>query len=342
MNKTVVLTGATGYIGSHMFAELLGNGFNVVGVDDLSNSSIAVLPRIGQVCGVRPTFEKLDIRNTDSLIELLNRTRPDSVLHFAGVKSVKESVLNPHKYYDTNVGGTLSLLHAMRHCRVNKLVFSSSCTVYGQPSAIPVDEHSPLKPLNAYGYSKLFAEQMITDVADAHPEFCAISLRYFNPIGAHPSGLIGEAPSKTPDNLLPYIVEVAAGKRPSLSVFGDDYPTDDGTCVRDYIHVMDLVSGHLHALRRLDSLQGTETINLGTGRGYSVLQVVNTFKEANGVDIPHGIKARRPGDAASMFANPAKAESLLKWKAQRSLREMCVDHWRWGQNMLATDDFDYS
>ena len=329
MARTVLVTGGAGYIGSHTTLELLGAGHDVVVVDNLSNSSAESLSRVAQICGREPTFVELDVRDRKSLAQVFAAHRIDAVIHFAALKAVGESTQVPLKYYENNVGGTLALLEVMRAHRVHKLVFSSSATVYGDPASVPVDESAPLSATNPYGRTKLMMEEIMRDLAAAEPDWHIFLLRYFNPVGAHASGRIGEDPRGTPNNLMPYVMQVAAGLRPHVSVFGDDYETPDGTGVRDYIHVVDLAEGHLAALEALSSVDGCEALNLGTGRGFSVLEVLAEVDRAVGGPVPYQVVARRPGDVAACFADPALAERRLGWRARRGLQDMVADHWRW-------------
>ncbi len=324
-----LVTGGLGYIGSHTCVELLGAGHRVTVVDNLSNSKPAVLDRIERIVGKRPGFVPADIRNRAALIEALAGC--DAVIHFAGLKAVGESVSKPIEYYSNNVAGSIALFEAMAQTGVKTLVFSSSATVYGDPHAVPIREHFPLSATNPYGRSKLMIEDMLRDVAKADSAWRIALLRYFNPVGAHVSGQIGEDPNGIPNNLMPFVAQVAVGKLERLSVFGSDYPTPDGTGVRDYIHVVDLARGHLAALGSLERDGGLLTVNLGTGRGYSVLEIVAAFEQASGRSVPYRIAPRRAGDIAVCYADPALAEQLLAWRAERDLATMCVDAWRWQQ-----------
>lgn len=331
--KTIVLTGGAGYIGSHTCVELAAHDADVVVVDNMSNSSTAVFSRLEQIIGRPVRFHHCDIRDAAALEDVLRKERPQAVIHFAGLKAVGESVARPLAYYDNNVTGTLCLLRAMQSAGVTRLVFSSSATVYGDPASVPIREDFPLSATNPYGRSKLMIEEILGDLCAADPHWRVALLRYFNPVGAHASGLIGEDPRGVPNNLMPYIAQVAVGKLQQLSIFGGDYPTVDGTGVRDYIHVTDLARGHVAALAALD--ERTETgpmvVNLGTGRGYSVLEAVKAFEEASGRSIPHAIVDRRPGDIAACYADPTRAEVILGWRAELGLRRMCEDAWRWQQ-----------
>jgi len=325
----ILVTGGTGYIGSHACVALLAAGHEVTAIDNLSNSRIEVVDRIGQIAGRRPAFRQGDVRDHEFLHAVFSQSPVDAVIHFAGLKSVGESVAQPLSYYDCNVGGTLALCAVMNDVGVKTLIFSSSATVYGDPQSVPIREDAPRSTTNPYGASKLMIEDMLADLARSDGAWRIARLRYFNPVGAHESGLIGEAPSGIPNNLMPYVAQVASGQRERLSVYGGDYPTPDGTGVRDYIHVMDLAEGHLAALDYLAGQCGLLTVNLGTGRGYSVLEMVRSFEEASGRPVPYSIVARRPGDIAACYADPALAEKLLGWKARRGIDDMCRDAWRW-------------
>jgi UDP-glucose 4-epimerase len=328
----ILVTGGTGYIGSHTALALLQRGFDVVVLDNLCNSAAESLARVAQIANRAPEFVEGDIRNRALLTRLFAQHSIHAVLHFAGLKAVGESVTQPLRYYDNNVYGTLTLLEAMADAGVRRFVFSSSATVYGQPSQMPISEDCPLGlPTNPYGRSKLIIEDILRDLAAADPGWQIALLRYFNPVGAHESGLIGEGPNGIPNNLLPYITQVAVGKLPELAVFGNDYPTRDGTGVRDYIHVMDLAEGHLRALQALQTLSGAHVWNLGTGQGYSVLEMVRAFEAASGCRIPYRIAPRRSGDIATCYADASKAARELGWKASRGLPEMMRDAWRWQQ-----------
>jgi UDP-glucose 4-epimerase len=328
----ILVTGGTGYIGSHTALALLLRGFDVVVLDNLCNSAAESLARVAQIANRAPEFVQGDIRDPALLTRLFAQHSIHAVLHFAGLKAVGESVTEPLRYYDNNVHGTLTLLQAMADAGVRRFVFSSSATVYGQPSQMPISEDCPLgQPTNPYGRSKLIIEHMLRDLAAADPGWQIALLRYFNPVGAHESGLIGEDPNGIPNNLLPYITQVAVGKLPELVVFGNDYPTPDGTGVRDYIHVMDLAEGHLQALQALQTLTGAHVWNLGTGQGYSVLEMVHAFEAASGCRIPYRIASRRSGDIATCYADASKAARELGWKASRGLPEMMRDAWRWQQ-----------
>ncbi|PKG95512.1 UDP-glucose 4-epimerase GalE [Pseudomonas sp. Choline-3u-10] len=326
----ILVTGGAGYIGSHAVLELLLAGHEVLVLDDLSNSSKVALDRVEHLAGRTLQFIKGDVRNR-SLLKALFASYPiTAVLHFAGLKAVGESVREPLRYYETNVSGSIALCQAMAEAGVFKLVFSSSATVYGDSPKMPITENCPTGiPTNPYGQSKLMAENVLKGLAESDPRWSIALLRYFNPIGAHESGLIGEDPNGIPNNLLPYMLQVAVGRRKQLNVYGADYPTPDGTGVRDYIHVVDLAKGHLKALERLDLVRGVSTWNLGTGRGYSVRQMITAFEEVIGRPLPYVFKARRPGDAAQCWSDPSKASDDLGWKAERDLLVMLTDAWRW-------------
>lgn len=325
---TILVTGGAGYIGSHTCLELLQAGHQVLVFDNFSNGHPEALKRIEQLAGRRLTLVRGDIRDQDAVEAALRQHGCTAVVHFAGLKAVGESVEQPLRYYDNNVVGTQRLLTAMYNCGVNTIVFSSSATVYGDPQRLPLAEDHPLSATNPYGRSKLFIEDMLRDLYRANPDWRIAILRYFNPVGAHASGRIGENPLGTPNNLMPFVAQVAIGRRDFLNVWGGDYATADGTGVRDYIHVVDLALGHLKALQRLDVPQCTE-INLGTGNGYSVLEVVKAFEVASGRAVPYRISPRRAGDVAACYADPSYAERFLGWKAQRGLADMCRDHWNW-------------
>ena len=329
----ILVTGGAGFIGSHTVVELMEAGYEPVILDNLDNADERVLGRIERITGKKPVFYKGDIRDRAMLQRIFETERIESVIHFAGLKAVGESVSKPWEYYDNNITGTLTLVDEMRKHGVKNIIFSSSSTVYGDPDAVPVTEESPKKACtNPYGWTKSMLEQILSDIQHADPEWNVVLLRYFNPIGAHASGLIGENPNGIPNNLMPYITQVAVGKLPELSVFGDDYPTKDGTGVRDYIHVVDLARGHVKALAKLSPGSGLNIYNLGTGTGYSVLEIVRTFEEVTGEKIPYVIRGRRAGDIAENYASPEKAERELGWKAEYGIREMCADSWRWQKN----------
>ena len=326
----ILVTGGAGYIGSHTCVELIKAGYQVVVVDNLCNSKSSVLDRIATITGVTVPFIQVDLREREQLEKVFVQHRFDAVMHFAGLKAVGESVAEPLRYYDNNVEGSLVLFQIMAQHDVRNLVFSSSATVYGDPATVPILEDFPLAATNPYGRSKLMIEDMLRDLATSDPSWRIALLRYFNPAGAHESGLIGEDPNDIPNNLFPYVAQVASGRRSLLSVYGDDYPTDDGTGVRDYIHVVDLASGHVKTLAKLtDSDAGVMTYNLGTGRGSSVLQMVKAFEHASGRPIPYQVVARRPGDIAVCYADASLAQRELGWRAERSIEQMCVDSWRW-------------
>ena len=326
---TVLLTGATGYIGSHTWLALLADGYQVVGIDNFSNSSPAVLPRLAQLSGQTPRFIRADVTDADALEQVFAQHRIQAVVHFAAFKAVGESTEKPLDYYSNNIGGLLTLSQAMVRHGCKKLVFSSSATVYGVPETLPIREDAVLGTQSPYGATKLMSENMLRDIAAADPGWSIALLRYFNPVGAHESGLIGEDPHGIPNNLMPYVTQVAVGQRPRLQVFGSDYNTPDGTGVRDYIHVQDLAHGHSLALRHLLDGRGNITANLGTGKGYSVLDLVRAFERASGRPIPYDIVSRRPGDVDACYADPTLAERLLGWRATRDLDDMCRDSWRW-------------
>ncbi len=330
---SILVTGGTGFIGSHTVIQLLDNGFDVVILDNLSNSKICVLDRIEEITGKRPAFYKVDLLD-EAAVEEVFEANPniDSVIHFAGLKAVGESVELPLKYYHNNLTGTFNLCASMLKHNVNRIVFSSSATVYGNPKTVPIKEDFPLSTTNPYGETKLMIERILKDLTVANKELSVSILRYFNPIGAHESGLIGEDPKGIPNNLLPFISKVAFGKLDCLRVFGNDYPTPDGTGVRDYIHVVDLANAHLKALERTTKVKGIEYFNIGTGNGYSVLQVVNAFEKASGLPVKYEIAPRRPGDIAECYADPTKAYELLGWRAQYGIEKMCEDATRWQKN----------
>jgi len=329
--SSLLVTGGLGYIGSHTCVVLLQAGYRLTVLDNLCNSRRDVLDRIQTITGKSLSFVEGDIRDAALLATILRRDDIRGVLHFAGLKAVGESVEQPLNYYDNNVTGTLSLLKAMAQTQVETLVFSSSATVYGDPATVPIREDFPTHTTNPYGRSKLIIEEILEDCCRIAPRQRVARLRYFNPVGGHESGLLGEEPNGPPNNLMPYVAQVAAGRRERLSVFGNDYPTPDGTGVRDYIHVMDLAEGHLAALHYLESHPGMITVNLGTGRGYSVLEMIRAFEQASGQKVPYDIVGRRSGDIAECWADPGLAERLLGWKAQRGIDDMCRDTWRWQQ-----------
>lgn len=326
----ILVTGGAGYIGSHTVVELQNAGYDVVVVDNLCNSSEKALDRVSKITGKPVKFYKADILDRDAMNEVFDKEEIDSCIHFAGLKAVGESVAKPWEYYENNIAGTLTLVDVMRKHNVKNIIFSSSATVYGDPAIIPITEECPKgQCTNPYGWTKSMMEQIMTDVQKANPDMNVILLRYFNPVGAHESGRIGEDPKGIPNNLMPYISQVAVGKLEKLGVFGDDYDTPDGTGVRDYIHVVDLAKGHVKAINYIFSNPGLDVINLGTGVGYSVLDMVKAFGKACGKEIPYEIKPRRAGDIAMCYADPAKAARVLGWKAEKGLDEMCADTWRW-------------
>ncbi|HSG52543.1 MAG TPA: UDP-glucose 4-epimerase GalE [Rheinheimera sp.] len=325
----ILLTGGAGYIGSHTALELLLQGFDVISFDNYSNSSDEALKRVEQLIGKTITQVSGDIRDETALRQLFSQFNISAVVHFAGLKAVGESTQIPLHYYDNNVAGTITLCLVMREFNIKKLVFSSSATVYGDAKQVPITESAPRSATNPYGQSKLMLEYILEDLVKAEPDWGITLLRYFNPVGGHDSGLIGEDPNGIPNNLMPFISQVAVGKRDKLSVFGNDYPTQDGTGVRDYIHVVDLAKGHVKALQYLQHHTGIEAINLGTGTGYSVLDMVKAFSDVNQVKVPYQIAARRPGDIAICYAEPTKAKTLLGWQAEKTLEDMVRDSWRW-------------
>ena len=328
--KNVLITGGAGYIGSHIAVELLDKGYKVSLYDNLSNSCKLAVKRVAEITGKSPNFYESDILDKKSLKEVFIKNKIDVVIHCAALKAVGESVKKPLEYYHNNITGTLTLLEVMRDVNCKNIIFSSSATVYGDPERVPIIEDFPKgECTNPYGWSKSMMEQIMTDLHTADPEWKVVLLRYFNPIGAHKSGKIGEDPKGIPNNLLPYISQVAIGKLDHLSVFGDDYDTHDGTGVRDYIHVVDLAKGHVLAVDKIDELNGVEIINLATGKGYSVLDVVKAFEKASGRDVPYEITPRREGDIAKCFADAKKAKEVLGWVAENGIEEMCEDSWRW-------------
>lgn len=328
----ILVTGGAGYIGSHTVLLLLENGYDVVVVDNLCNSSKESLKRVKELTGKDVKFYENDINDFEAMDKIFSENDIFAVIHFAGLKAVGESVKIPLKYYENNLSGTFTLLEAMKKNNVKKIVFSSSATVYGDPERVPITEDMKLGATNPYGRTKLFLEQILSDVYVADNEFSVSLLRYFNPIGAHESGRIGENPRGIPNNLMPYITQVASGKLEKLSVFGDDYDTHDGTGVRDYIHVMDLAWGHIKAIEYIKDKTGVFVHNLGTGTGYSVLDIVKAFEKANGLKIPYVIAHRRPGDIATCYADPSKAKNELGWEAKRGIEDMCRDSWNWQKN----------
>jgi UDP-glucose 4-epimerase len=332
MKETVLVTGGAGYIGSHAVVELIEAGYQPVIVDNLSNSHPEAVNRIERITKKRPAFHEADLRDAAALERIFASTRVAAVIHFAGLKAVGESVSQPLRYYENNLGGTLVLCDAMRRHGVRTLVFSSSATVYGDPKTVPIAETASTGATNPYGRTKLIIEQMLRDLAASEPGWQVALLRYFNPVGAHPSGMIGEDPQGIPNNLMPFVSQVAVGRLPELRVFGGDYPTPDGTGVRDYIHVVDLAQGHLAALQALDRGDGLVCVNLGTGRGYSVLELADAFERASGRTIPRRVVERRPGDVALNYADPSLARERLGWSAKKNLDDMCRDAWRWQQS----------
>ncbi|KVQ91304.1 UDP-glucose 4-epimerase GalE [Burkholderia ubonensis] len=329
---TILVTGGAGYIGSHTAVELLDHGYDVVIVDNLVNSKAESVRRVAQITGKTPAFHQVDVCDEAALGKVFYAHPITGVIHFAALKAVGESVAKPLEYYRNNIGGLLTVLKVMRERNVKQFVFSSSATVYGVPERSPIDESFPLSATNPYGQSKLIAEQMLRDLELSDPSWRIATLRYFNPVGAHASGLIGEDPAGIPNNLMPYVAQVAVGKLAKLRVFGSDYPTPDGTGVRDYIHVVDLAQGHIAALDALVKRDASFVVNLGTGQGYSVLEVVRAFEKASGRPVPYELVARRPGDVAECYANPQAAADVIGWRAKFGLDEMCVDHWRWQEN----------
>lgn len=323
----VVVTGAAGFLGSHTCIELLQAGHHVIGIDNFDNSSPLALDAVQRVSNRKLSFIEGDVGNPEVLDRAFGNRRVDSIVHFAGLKAVGDSVLQPMLYYRTNIGTSIALIEAMERHDVRRLVFSSSCTVYGEPKSVPITEDSVLQAQNPYGRTKLFVEEMLRDACVAHSDWQVTLLRYFNPVGAHPSGELGEDPSGTPTNLLPYVMQTAVGRRDFVEVFGGDYPTHDGTCVRDYIHVMDLAKGHLAALH--DTASGCTAYNLGTGKATTVLEMLAAASRSVGRDIPYRVVGRRTGDAISVFADPSRAMRVLGWRAIRTIDDMCADHWRW-------------
>ena len=328
---TILVTGGTGYIGSHTCVELLQKGYEVVVFDNLFNSKRDVVDKIEKITGTKIKFYKADMLDKESMRPVFEENTFDAVIHFAGLKAVGESVEKPLWYYQNNIAGTLNLCELMNEYNCKKIIFSSSATVYGSPKTVPITEDFPLSTTNPYGSTKLMLERILSDFCVPDKDWSVILLRYFNPIGAHESGLLGESPNGIPNNLMPYIMQVAVGKLPELGVFGNDYDTPDGTGVRDYIHVVDLAKGHVNAVEKVTSDSGVNIYNLGTGNGYSVLDIVKAFEEANGVKIPYSIKPRRAGDIATCYANPKKAKEELGWEAQYDLKKMCQDSWRFAR-----------
>lgn len=328
----ILVTGGTGYIGSHTCVELLNRGYEVVVFDNLCNSKIEVVDKIAEITGKQIQFYKADMLDVESMRPVFEENKIDVVIHFAGLKAVPESVAKPLLYYKNNLTGTLNLCELMNEYGCKRIIFSSSATVYGSPKTVPITEDFPLSTTNPYGSTKLMLEGILSDLFVSDEEWSVALLRYFNPIGAHESGLIGDNPNGIPNNLMPYVMQVAVGKLPELGVFGDDYDTPDGTGVRDYIHVVDLAKGHVNAIEKVASCTGVNQYNLGTGIGYSVLDIVKKFQEASGVEIPYSIKPRRPGDIAVCYADPTKAKKELGWEAQYDLKRMCQDSWRFAKN----------
>lgn len=325
----ILVTGGAGYIGSHTCVELLKEGYEVVVIDNLSNSSVESLDRVEEITGKKVRFYKVDLRDKGALSQVFEKEKVEAVIHFAGLKAVGESVRKPLEYYENNISGTLNLCEVMREFNCKNIVFSSSATVYGDPHAVPIVESFPLSATNPYGRTKLMLEEILQDLYVSDSDWNVILLRYFNPIGAHKSGRIGENPKGIPNNLLPYITQVAVGKLEKLGVFGNDYDTIDGTCIRDYIHVVDLAVGHVKAIEKIRKNQGVQIYNLGTGIGYSVLEVIEAFEKASGIKINYEFQARRVGDIAKCYADASLAKEELKWVAKSGIEEMCEDSWRW-------------
>ncbi|MBO5998156.1 MAG: UDP-glucose 4-epimerase GalE [Lachnospiraceae bacterium] len=340
----ILVTGGAGFIGSHTVVELMAESHEVAVVDSLVNSSALVMPRVEAITGKAVPFYKADIRDKEAMEKIFEAEKPDAVIHFAGLKAVGESVRLPLEYYENNIGGTIKLLEVMREAGCKNIIFSSSATVYGDPAVIPITEECPKGTCtNPYGWTKSMLEQILSDIQFADPEWNVVLLRYFNPIGAHESGTIGENPSGIPNNLMPYITQVAVGRRDMLHIFGNDYDTPDGTGVRDYIHVVDLAKGHVAALKKIEPGSGLSIYNLGTGVGYSVLDIVHSFEEATGVKVPYVIDDRRPGDVAVCYSSADKAYRELGWKAEYDITRMCRDSWRWqsmNPNGYGDEDMD--
>lgn len=330
----ILLTGGAGFIGSHTCIELINSGNTVVIADNFSNSCPEAVKRVEEITNTKIKLYQIDVADFNAMDNLFSENEIDAVIHFAGLKAVGESVEKPLEYYRNNIDSTLTLVDVMQKYGVNNLVFSSSATVYGIPKTVPLVETMPTSCTNPYGWTKLMIEQILTDISNANPNLSVVLLRYFNPIGAHESGRIGEDPNGIPNNLMPYITQVAAGKLPRLGVFGDDYDTHDGTGVRDYIHVVDLAKGHVKAINYASEHKGTEIFNLGTGTGYSVLDLVKAFSQVNNIEIPYDIKPRRAGDVAKCYADPKKAAEILNWKAEKTLNDMCKDAWNWQSNNI--------
>lgn len=337
---SILVTGGAGYIGSHTCVELLEQNYEPIILDNFFNSKPEVLDRIKSITKKTFTYYDIDLLNKDRLNNIFYNNKIDAVIHFAGFKAVGESVKNPLKYYRNNIIGTLNLIEVMNDYNVKNIVFSSSATVYGDPKELPIKENFPLSATNPYGRTKLMIEEILSDLYRADSDWNIVILRYFNPIGAHESGLIGEESNGVPNNLMPYITQVAAGKRDYLNIYGNDYPTHDGTGVRDYIHVVDLAKGHIKALERLEQNHGLDIYNLGTGRGYSVLEIIKTFKRATNIDIPYKMTSRRAGDIAECYADPQKAQIELGWKAEKDIISMCSDAWRFQTNNINGKLFD--
>lgn len=327
--KNILVTGGAGYIGSHTCVELLNSGYDVYVVDNLSNSKETALHRVKEICGKSAAFIQADLLDEAALEQIFNSTQIDAVIHFAGLKAVGESTRMPLEYYHNNITGSVNLFRVMKKYDVKKLVFSSSATVYGNPHKVPIEENFPLSATNPYGRTKLMIEEILKDLHASDNSWRIVILRYFNPVGAHSSGKIGEDPQGIPNNLMPYIAQVAIGKLSQLNVFGHDYPTVDGTGVRDYIHVVDLAIGHIQALKKIEHSGGHYVYNLGTGHGYSVLEVIKAFQQSSNKSIPYKLGERRPGDIAMCYADAHHAEMELSWKAERSIEDMCEDMWRW-------------
>lgn len=331
---SILITGGAGYIGSHTAIELIEENYDVIVVDNLCNSSIDSIHRIETITNKKVTFYKVDLLDKIKLKNVFKKHEINAVIHFAGYKAVEESVLEPLRYYENNIAGTINLCETMKEHNVNQLIFSSSATVYGFPEKFPITEESPTEAINPYGYTKLVCEDLIKDLSNSNPELKSTILRYFNPVGAHPSGRIGERPNGIPNNLMPYINQVATGELEYLKVYGDDYPTKDGTGIRDYIHVVDLAKGHIAALKNIQKVTGVEVFNLGTGIGYSVLEVINAFEKVTEKRITYKIVDKRTGDVAISFADTTKANKMLNWKAEKDLEDMCRDSFHWQINLM--------
>ena len=329
----VCITGGTGFIGSHICISLIETGHKVILLDNLSNSSVSVLDNIQDITSIKPDFYQIDIRDYDKLHKFFMQNKIDCVIHCAALKCISESTKNPLEYYENNITGTINLIKAMRDGDCYNLIFSSSATVYGEPEKIPLTEECKTNALNPYGRTKLYIEEILQDLSNSEPKWTFIMLRYFNPVGAHPSGKIGENPKGIPNNLVPYILQVAKGQQSHLTVYGNSYNTPDGTCIRDYIHISDLASGHLAALQKLKDFNGITIINLGTGQGYSVMQMITAMQKAIGIKISYIIGPKRKGDAEICYAATTKARELLGWKAEKTIEDMCTDAWRWYQTI---------